>query len=117
MIKTTVRTHYKKLVKNLELTRDVVLPFTPIETVLNLSGTRLSDDELKILKQGLKHSIELLRINTTDVLTTFDFIHRSTCKDLKHEKDTGEVKAKIFYLANNYVNTCKPWRNNLRKHK
>ena len=50
MIKTTVRTHYKKLVKNLELTRDVVLPFTPIETVLNLSGTRLSDDELKILK-------------------------------------------------------------------
>ena len=91
-----------------------MLPFTPIETVLNLSGTSLSDDELKILKYGLKHSIKLLHINTTDVLTTFDFIHR--CKDLKHEKDTGEVKARIFYLANNYVNTCKPWRNNLRKH-
>ena len=39
MVKTTVRTHEKKLK---ELTRNVVLPFTPAETVLNLSGTRLS---------------------------------------------------------------------------
>ena len=108
MVETTVRTHQKKLVKKLELSRNAVLLFTPVETVLNLSGTRGSDDELKILKYGLKHSIEPLHVNTTDVLTTFDFIHRSTCKDLKNEKDTGEVKAKIFYLANNYVNTCKP---------
>ena len=86
MVKTTVRTHEKKLK---ELTRNVVLPFTPAETVLNLSGTRLSDDELEILKYGLKHSIEPLHINKTDVLTTFDFIHRSMSKDLKHEKDAG----------------------------
>ena len=38
-------------------------------------------------------------------------------KDLKHEKDAGEVKAKISYLANNYVNTYKPSKNTLRKHK
>ena len=29
----------------------------------------------------------------------FDFIHRSS-KNLKHEKDAGEVKAKMSYLAN-----------------
>ena len=86
IVKTTVRTHEKKLK---ELTRNVVLPFHPVETVLNLSGTRLSDDELEILKYGLKHSIEPLHINKTDVLTTFDFIHRSMSKDLKHEKDAG----------------------------
>ena len=55
MAKATVRTHEKKLK---QLTRNVVLPFTPAETALNLSGTRLTDDELEILKYGLKHSIE-----------------------------------------------------------
>ena len=114
MVKTTIRTHEKKLK---ELTRNVVLPFTPAETVLNLSGTRLSDDELEILKYGLKHSIEPLHINKTDVLTTFDFIHRSMSKDLKHEKDAGKVKAKISYLTNKYVNTYKSSKNTLRKHK
>ena len=110
MVKTTVRTHEKKLK---ELTRNVVLPFTPAETVLNLSTTRLSDDELEILKDGLKHSIEPLYISKTDVLTTFDFIHRSMNKDLKHEKDGGAVKAKMSYLANNYVNAYKSSKNAL----
>ena len=114
MVKTTVRTHDKKLK---ELTRNVVLPFSPAETVLNLSGTRLSDDELKILKYRSKHSIEPFHITKTDVLTMFDFIHWSMSKGLKHEKNAGEVKAKMFYLANSYVNTYKPLRNTLRKHK
>ena len=48
MVKTTIRTHEKKLK---ELTRNVVLPFTPAETVLILSGTRLIDDELEIIKE------------------------------------------------------------------
>ena len=59
MVKTAVRTHEKKLK---ELTRNVVLPFTSVEIVLNLSATRLSDAELEILKDGLKHSIEPLYI-------------------------------------------------------
>ena len=47
MVKKTVTT----LEKNLkELTQNVVVPFTPAETILNLSGTRLSDDELEILQ-------------------------------------------------------------------
>ena len=37
MVKTTIRRHEKKLK---ELTQNVVLPFTPAETVLNVSGTR-----------------------------------------------------------------------------
>ena len=114
MVKTTVRTQEKKLK---ELMHNVVLPFTPAETVLNLSGTKLSDDELEILKYGLKHSIEPLHINKIDVLTTFDFIQRSMSKDLKHEKDAGEVKAKMSYLAHNYVNTYKASKNTSRKHK
>ena len=50
------------------------------------------------------------------MLTTFDFIHQSMSKDLKHEKDTVEVKAKMSYLAN-YANAYKPLKNALRKHK
>ena len=38
-------------------------------------------------------------------------------KDLKNEKDAREVKAKMSYLANNYVNAYKPSKNALRKHK
>ena len=37
-------------------------------------------------------------------------------KDLKHEQNAGEVKAKMSYLANNYVNAYKP-SNTLCKHK
>ena len=55
MVKKTARAHAKKK----ELTRNVVLPFTPAETVLNLSCTRLSDDELEVLQYGLKHSIKV----------------------------------------------------------
>ena len=36
---------------------------------------------------------------------------------MKHEKDAGKVKAKMSYLANSYVNTYKPSKNTLRKHK
>ena len=49
--------------------------------------------------------------------TIFDFIHRTMTKNLKDQKDTGEVKAKISYLANTYVNSYKPTKNALQKHK
>ena len=89
MVKTTGRTNEKKIKK---LTRNVVLTFAPAEKVLNLSGTSLSDDELEIQKYGLKHSIEPLLINKTDILTTFYFIHQSMSKDLKHEKVAWKSK-------------------------
>ena len=56
-------------------------------------------------------------INKTEILSTFDFIHRTISKDLKDKKDTGGVKAKISYLAFTYVNSYEPTKNSLRKHK
>ena len=105
MVKVTIKTHEKKL-KN--LTKNSVLPFTPTETVLNLSSIKLTEEELGVLKYGLKHPIETRLINKTDVLTTFDFIHRAMNKDLKDNRDAGEVKTKLSYLANSYVNIYKP---------
>ena len=47
----------------------------------------------------------------------FDFIHRPRSKDLKHEEDSGEVKAKMSYLVKNYISAYKPSKNTLCKHK
>ena len=38
-------------------------------------------------------------------------------KDLQDVKEAGEVKAKMSYLANTYVNSYKPSKNALRKQK
>ena len=38
-------------------------------------------------------------------------------KDLKDNRDAGEVKAKLSYLANSYVNSYKPTKNVLRKYR
>ena len=101
MVKTTVRTNKKKSKNYREM-----LCYS-METVLNLSASRLSDDKLEILKDGLKHSVEPLHINKTDVLTIFDFIHQLMNKDLKQRKMQGQVKAKMSYLTNNCVNAYK----------
>ena len=73
MVKLTIKTHEKKL-KN--LTKNSMLPVTSTDTVLNLLSVKLTEEELGILKYGLKHPIESRFINKTDVLTTFDFIHQ-----------------------------------------
>ena len=51
------------------------------------------------------------------MLSTFDFIHWTMSKDLKDQKETGEVKAKISYLANTYVNSYNPTKRALQKHR
>ena len=38
-------------------------------------------------------------------------------KDLKHEKDNGEIKSQLSYLASSYTNNYKPTKNTLEKHK
>ena len=114
MVKLTILTHEKKLHN---LTQNTVLPFTSTGTVLNLSSLKLTDEEMNILRYGLKHSIEPSFMNKMNILSTFDFIHWTMSKDLKDQKDTGEVKAKISYLVNTYVNSYKPTKNALRKHK
>ena len=51
------------------------------------------------------------------MFSTFDFIHWTMSKDLKDQKQTGEVKAKISYLANTYVNSYNPTKRALHKHR
>ena len=108
------------MVTSIKLThekKNTVLPFTSTDTVLNLSSSKLTDAENNMLRYGLRYSIEQKFINKTDVLSTFDFIRRTMSKDLKDQKNIGEVKTKISYLANTYVNSYKPTKNALRKHK
>ena len=100
MVKSRILTHEKKL---LNLTQNTVLPFTSTDTVLNLSSSKLNDQEIDFLRYGLKHSVEPNFINKTDILSTFDFIHQTMSQDLKDEKDTGKVNARMSYLANTYV--------------
>ena len=82
------------------LTQNAVLPFTSTDMVLDLSSSKLTDREMIIVRYGLKHSIEPNFINKTDILSTFDFVHQTMSKDLKDQKYTGEVKAKISYFLN-----------------
>ena len=114
MVKSRMLTHEKKL-RN--LTQNTVLPFTSTDTVLNLSSSKLTDQEIDFLRYGLKHSVEPNFINKTDILSTFDFIHQTMSQDLKDEKDTGKVNARMSYLAKTYVNSHKTTKNALRKHK
>ena len=109
-----MKTHEKKL-RN--LTKSTSLPFTTAETVHNLSSKWLTTDELEVLKYGLKHPIYPLQINKVDILTTFDFTHHAITNDLKDNKHSGELKTKMSYLANSYVNAYKPTNNYLKKHK
>ena len=114
MIKLTIKTHEKKL-KN--LTKKLLLPLTPTDTVFNLSSIKLTEEKLGILKYGLRHPIEPRFINKTDVLTLFDFIHRAMNKNLKDNRDAGEVKAQLSYLANSYVNSYKTRKNLSQKYR
>ena len=101
----TIKKHEKKL-KN--LAKNVTLPFTDTETVHNLSNFNLTTEELDPLKYGLKHPTHSLQVNKMDILSMFDFIHPVMTKDLRDEKQSGEVKTKISNLTHSYVNSYKP---------
>ena len=95
-----MKTHNKKL-RN--VTKSLSLPLTTTETVHNLSSKLLTTEQIQI--------------NKTDILTTFDFIHRAMTNDLKDKKHSGELKTKMLHLANSYVNAYKPTQSSLKKHK
>lgn len=75
--------------------KNSLLPFTSTDAVLNVSSGKLTEEELGILKYGLKSPIESKFINKSDALTTFDFILRAMSKDLKDNRVAREVKAKF----------------------
>ena len=110
--KATIKTHQKKI-RN--LTKNIALLFTHKETIHNLSVIALTTEELDVLKYGLKHLIYPLHINKTDLWTTFEFILKIMTKDLKHEKQSGELKAKLSNLSNTYANNNRPSKYAMKK--
>ena len=75
--RTIIRAHSKKL-GNLTGNRSV--PFMAAETILNLSCYELTEHEEDILKYGLKYAIPPLNVNKTEILATFDIMHRILLK-------------------------------------
>ena len=112
-VNNVISTHKKKL-KN--LTKNIQIPFTSDETIKNLSSYKLTEEEVEILKYGLKHPIEPKHLLKTDILATFEQIHRSLLLDSKDERKSGKIKARISNLANVYWSSYKPTQNTLRKH-
>ena len=51
------------------------------------------------MKYGLRHLIEPKDLLKTDILATFEQIHRSLSHDLKDKSKSGELKATISNLA------------------
>ena len=99
-INKLLQTHCKKL-KN--LTKNKSLPFNHKETVTNLSSHQFNNEELDLLKNGLHFSIKPPRLNSTDILTTFEKIHYSMKAKLRNEEDYTHLKNELTHLAQSYI--------------
>ena len=64
----------------------------------------------------MKQPIEPKTLIKTDILSTFESIHRTLSRDLKYQNQSGELKASLSNLANVYLSTYKPTKNTLKKH-
>ena len=107
------KTHEKKL---RSLTKNNVTPFHHKEIIKNLSAFPSTQDELDILKNGLNHSIPPKRLIKSDILSTFEMVHRCMKEDLKDGKDPAALKAELSHMANCYFYNYTPSRNTLKKH-
>ena len=107
-------THRKKLKK---LTKNKALPFTHKDTVTNLSKVKLSDEELDILRNGLNFSIRPSRLNSSDILTTFERIHLTLKSKLTQQEDYAHLKTELGHLAHTYISSYRPTPNDLKKHR
>ena len=95
-------------VKNKEANQNIQLPFTVDETIKHLPRYGLTEAETSILKFGLRQTVESKTLIKTGILSTFESIHQTLSRDLKHENKSGELKASLSNLANAYWSTCKP---------
>ena len=108
-----IKTHQKKLQN---LTKNSALPFNSKETITNLSRYSLTTDETDILKYGLYYSIPPRNLSKTDVLVSYELIHRFMKEDLKLGNESGRLKADMSHLANSYFYNYLPSRSTLKKH-
>ena len=100
------------------LTKDCSLPiFAANETITNLTHYELSQEESDLLKAGLYFSIQLLKIQKSEIFTTFEKIHRSFINNLTSDKTRSQIKAQVSYLANSYFYNYKPSPRILRQHR
>ena len=82
----------------------------------NLSSYKLiEEEEVEILKYGLKHLKEPNRLLKTDILATFEQIHRSLSRNLKDGRKSGELKTTISNFAKVSWSSYKPTLNTLKK--
>ena len=113
-ISKAISTHRKKL-KN--LTKNAELPFSPNETVNNLSSYKLTNDELELLKIGLGFSIKPPRLNKTNTLASFEKIHYTMKNKLIDKNSATHLKTEIAHLAQNYISSYRPSSTDLKKHR
>ena len=106
-------THRKKLKK---LTRNRVLPFTHKETVTNLSSHQFSEEELELLKNGLGFAIKPPKLNSSDILATFERIHWSLKAKLRNVDDHGLLKNELAHLAQSYISSYRPTPSDLKRY-
>ena len=111
-VKRVIAIHVKKL-RN--LTRNMVLPFSPTETVTNLSSHNLTSEQLGILKYGLSHSICTPTISKTDVFSCFELTNRTMVRNLIDRKQKGKLVSDLSHLAHSYVFSHQPSVADLRK--
>ena len=78
---------------------------------------KLNLNQLSLILLKVFQIDEVLIYPSYHILAQCRVLHRAMNKDLKYNRDAGEVKAKLSYLANSYVNLYKPTKNVLRKYR
>ena len=115
MLQKSLYTQHWKLSS---LTRGCTLPiFTANKSITKLTQYELYQEESDLPKAGLPFSIQPDKIRKSEILTTFEKIHRSFINNLKSEETKIQIKAHLSYLANFYFYNCKPSPRIIRQHR
>ena len=116
--KSLLKSLYTQQKKLSLLMRDCSLPiFTANETITNLTQFEFSQEESDLLKASLYFSIQPHKIPKSEILTTFEKIHRSFINNLKSEETKSQINGHLSYLANSYFYNYKPSPRILRQHR
>ena len=66
---------------------------------------KLKADELDILKNGLGFAIKPPQLNSSDILTTFEWIHYSMKEKLKNQEHHTYLKNEFVHVAQSYISS------------
>ena len=79
--------------------------FTANETITNPMQYELSQEESDLLKSCLYFPIQPDKIRKSEILTTFEKIHRLFLNNLKSEETKSQIKPRLSHLANAFATT------------